>query len=99
MRQITITLDIPDGVEVRVNGGPAGDSRPTPLPSPTRVQAQPTARPVLMRANGASTGPSSVCPRHHVPWRFVPAGISKRSGRAYSEFWTCPEPGCDERPR
>lgn len=38
------------------------------------------------------------CPVHHQPWKFVPAGISKKNGKAYSAFYACPEMGCDQRP-
>lgn len=39
------------------------------------------------------------CPIHHVPWKVVPAGISKRTGKEYSSFMACPTQGCDQRPR
>jgi len=45
------------------------------------------------------TGPSASCPVHHQPWRTVPAGTSKKTGRPYDAFLACPERGCDERPR
>jgi hypothetical protein len=96
VRTVTIVLNIPDGVEVRVNGAVPVGSGPVPLPQPATTQ--PAARPVLVRANGAQAGRNGSCPRHHAPWRLVPAGVSKRSGRPYGEFWACPEPGCDERP-
>ena len=38
------------------------------------------------------------CPVHHVDWRLVPARVSKKSGKPYSEFWACSTPGCDARP-
>lgn len=42
--------------------------------------------------------PASVCPIHKAPWKIVPAGVSKRTGNAYSAFAACPEKGCDQRP-
>lgn len=38
------------------------------------------------------------CPVHHVAFRHVPAGVSKRTGKSYNAFWSCPEMGCKERP-
>lgn len=39
------------------------------------------------------------CPIHHTPWKVVPAGISKKSGRPYESFRACTVAGCDQRPR
>ena len=39
------------------------------------------------------------CPTHHQPWKVVPAGVSKKTGRAYDAFKACPVAGCDQRPR
>ena len=46
-------------------------------------------------------GPPSAgtCPVHGVEFRLVPAGTSKRTGKPYDAFWSCPEMGCKERPR
>jgi hypothetical protein len=91
---ITIRLEIPEGVDVRMGGGPPDDD---PLPTPgwaTPDEPEPSFRTIAAGRNGSSAG----CPVHRVPWRQVPAGISKRSGRAYQAFLACPEPGCDERP-
>lgn len=38
------------------------------------------------------------CPIHHAPWKVVPAGVSKKTGRAYEAFKACPVAGCDQRP-
>ena len=40
----------------------------------------------------------AMCPVHLKPWKLVPAGVSKRTGRPYGEFFACPEKGCDQRP-
>lgn len=52
------------------------------------VRPQPVAAPAQF----------GVCPVHHVPWKTVPAGISKKSGKPYEAFLACPERGCDQRP-
>ena len=38
-----------------------------------------------------------LCPAHGGV-KFVPAGVSKKSGKPYQGFWACPERGCDEKP-
>ena len=97
-RLITITLSIPDGVEVRIGGGPPDDVDGEPLPLPDWAapdEPEPTFRTIAPARNGPAAG----CPVHRVPWRTVPAGVSKRTGRSYAAFAACPEPGCDERPQ
>lgn len=42
--------------------------------------------------------PEGACPEHGTPWRLVPAGISKKSGKRYNAFWTCSTQGCDIKP-
>lgn len=44
--------------------------------------------------------PQSVggCPIHNAPWKTVPAGISKKNGKAYDAFQACSVAGCDQRP-
>jgi hypothetical protein len=93
-RVITITLSIPEGVAVRIGGGPPDDE---PLPPPgwaTPDEPEPTFRTIAAGRSGSAAG----CPVHRVPWRTVPAGVSKRTGREYSAFLACGIPGCDERP-
>jgi hypothetical protein len=41
---------------------------------------------------------SDVCPEHNEPWKHVPAGVSKKTGKSYNAFWACPEMGCNARP-
>jgi len=68
---------------------------------PANLQAvQPPALAALppvqtVTSNGASAG---VCPVHRVPWKMVPAGISKKNGQPYEAFIACPERGCTQRP-
>ena len=38
------------------------------------------------------------CPVHNLPFRLIPAGTSKKTGRSYTAFWACPERGCPEKP-
>jgi hypothetical protein len=40
----------------------------------------------------------SLCPIHNTPWKTVPAGVSKKTGKAYESFRACSTPGCDQRP-
>jgi hypothetical protein len=42
---------------------------------------------------------ADVCPIHGTPWKVVPAGISKKSGKPYESFRACSTAGCDQRPR
>ncbi len=84
---VTIHIDYPEGSAAVV--APPTTAAETPLdeaPWPTGVPSSPS--------QGAA-----VCPVHHVPWKTVPAGISKKNGKPYDSFQTCPEMGCNERPR
>jgi len=93
-RIITIRLEIPEGVEVRI-GGPPDEPEALPLPGWDVADApEPEFRTIAPGRNGSAAG----CPIHRVPWRTVPAGVSKKTGRSYAAFQVCPEPGCDERP-
>ncbi len=38
------------------------------------------------------------CPVHNVPFKLVPAGVSKKTGKGYPAFYTCPTFGCLEKP-
>ena len=51
--------------------------------------------PAPLRLGEAST---DRCPEHHLPWKHVPAGVSKKTGKPYNAFWACPEMGCNLRP-
>ena len=64
----------------------------------TVVVPQPLAPlPTPQRANPLV--PVEVCPTHNQPWKFVPAGTSKKTGQPYDAFYACPVRGCDQRPR
>lgn len=95
-RVITIRLEIPDDVELHLERQPV-HREPLPPPGwPAPAALRPTAA-------GVQPGPSNaraagICPIHRLPWRTVPAGVSKKTGRPYSAFQVCPESRCDERP-
>jgi hypothetical protein len=98
-RIITIRLEVPDGVEVRVNGGSPSDFDDEPLPDPPWINVGSPAEAMHTIATvprGDSTG---VCPVHQTPWRLVPAGTSKRTGKQFSSFRACGQVDCQERPR
>jgi hypothetical protein len=83
-------------VEVRIGGGPPDEGEPLPLPEWAPPYApEPPIRTIAAGGNGSA---ADLCPVHRLPWRTVPAGVSKKSGRPYAAFLACQEPGCDERP-
>jgi hypothetical protein len=47
----------------------------------------------------AQSPQADVCPIHGTPWKTVPAGVSKRTGKAYDAFRACSTAGCDQRPK
>lgn len=65
-------------------------SRQPMAPTQPLAALPPVQRPV---ANG-SVG----CPIHNLPWKTVPAGISKKTGQPYDAFLACQVKGCDQRP-
>jgi hypothetical protein len=63
---------------------------------PVTVAPQPlSALPPVRTAPIMNTG---VCPIHQVPWKVVPAGVSKKTGNPYDAFQACSVKGCDQRP-
>lgn len=40
----------------------------------------------------------SVCPIHQLPWKTVPAGVSRTTGQPYNAFLACQVQGCKQRP-
>lgn len=94
MKTIVIQITVPDGAQVQVaTAGVEDDFEHEPLP-PHPGEEVPAFR-------GAATQPmqvAQVCPVHRVAWKTVPAGVSKKTGKPYSEFRACPEQGCNERP-
>lgn len=63
---------------------------------PQRPNATLTALPPVQQVVAAQT--ADVCPIHGTPWKVVPAGVSKKSGKAYDAFRACSTQGCDQRP-
>lgn len=41
---------------------------------------------------------NQLCPIHNQPWKTVPGGISKKTGKPYNAFQACPQMGCTEKP-
>lgn len=41
----------------------------------------------------------NLCPVHGLPWALVPAGVSKKTGRAYAQFRACQIKGCEMKPQ
>jgi hypothetical protein len=74
---------------------------PTPPPEFTVQTGVPTVTVPLppVAVPFQFTGPTASCPVHHLAWRTVPAGISKKTGKPYGAFLVCPESSCEERPR
>jgi hypothetical protein len=108
MTTVTITIAVDADGAVRVST-PAGVSNGARVPArlddyqDELVQlpsgpAQARLISSIARPHQAAVG-SGGCPLHDVPWRVVPAGVSKRNGQPYAEFRACPEPGCQQRPR
>ena len=83
--------------EARTTG--AGSPRPAPVPPDDPV---PTFDDLPAIADGIfneDPPPADfLCPDHNEPWKHVPAGTSKTTGRPYGAFWACPERGCKARP-
>lgn len=38
------------------------------------------------------------CPIHQIEFKFVPPGVSKKTGKPYQGFYVCPMDGCEQRP-
>ena len=86
-------------------GLPTGEP-PLPTPPPELVQVSgpaqfnqpPVMQPLPPVTPPFTFTPNLACPIHHLAWKIVPAGVSKKSGRAYAAFAVCPESGCEQRP-
>lgn len=78
----------------------AGEGRHSqaPSPAPTPGDGPPLDWDALPAVAESLFHDEDVCPEHAQPWRLVPAGVSKTSGKPYDAFWTCPERGCKTRP-
>lgn len=73
------------------------------LDRPTASVQRPTAPGGTLAAlppvQAVPQGQADVCPIHNAPWKTVPAGVSKKTGKEYSAFRACSVAGCDQRPR
>ena len=78
---------------------PLDQEPPLPTPPPN-LPVTPIMAPLppVVAAPFQFTGPSAQCPVHHVAWKTVPAGTSKRTEQAYSAFLACPTMDCKARP-
>lgn len=56
-------------------------------------------RPQLAPLPPIATQTLDGCPIHNAPWKTVPAGVSKKTGKPYEAFQACSIAGCDQRPR
>lgn len=67
-----------------------------------RIQPVQNGAPRLAALPPVQTAPQAQnvggCPIHNVPWKVVPAGISKKTGQPYESFRACSVSGCDQRP-
>jgi len=78
---------------VKGKSTPEAPSLEVPWPTePPAAEALPPISPAYVFT------PLTACPVHHQAWKQVPAGVSKRTGQAYSAFMACPERGCTQRP-
>ena len=71
--------------------GPIDPEPPFPGPSPEFRQSRD------LPAEPFAAFPRWQCPVHHGS-KVVPAGVSRKTGKPYSEFVACSEPGCNEKP-
>lgn len=73
-----------------------------PLPPVRQAPAPNTPPPPVASAAALPTPPTTAaCPVHNLPWKLVPAGITKsgpRAGQPYGAFYVCQERGCSQRP-
>ena len=102
--KITISLEVPDGTTFRIDPVEASTEFVPPyadelIPLPDAAIPLP-GDPVAFRAPQARSVEvrPALCPIHHEPWKVVPAGVSKKTGRPYDAFQACPVRGCDQRP-
>ena len=111
MKTITIQISVPDGVEFRVvSGPPPDDFEHEPLPDPEHFgpdadlpnghhEPQSLRRDTMAPVAVAPVQVAGACPIHGQPWKVVPGGISKKTGKSYDSFRACPVRGCNEKPR
>ena len=108
---ITLTIEAPEGSLVQVTPAAAFEpSGPVYVP-PFEDELIPLPEAVIPLRNDTITqtnatvfraptlaAQAAMCPVHLRPWKVVPAGISKKTGRSYDAFLACSERGCTQRP-
>jgi hypothetical protein len=68
-----------------------------PSADPTRVPMQQRVQEATGATGYVEGGAAEwVCPIHDDS-KIVPAGVSRRTGKAYKAFWACPVAGCDQK--
>lgn len=74
-----------------VSWGIARDLYPEPTQSvaPSRARSADEGRGSPPRPSPAPDVFGNECPDHHQPWTLKPAGVSKRTGKAYAAFYAC----------
>lgn len=82
--QLVPTITITITVPEGVTVAVGGHAAPSAVPFPP------------LPSNSSVLG--NVCPEHNQPWKHVPGGVSKKTGKPYNAFWACPEMGCNHRP-
>ncbi len=109
--KFTITIEVPDGVRVTVQEEALGNllipsqsieaqyvppfaDELIPLPDAIPLPGDP----VPFRGMAQNAPQGAECPVHHVQWKEVPAGVSKKTGKPYTSFRVCSVQGCDQRP-
>lgn len=83
MKTITITIQVPDGVNVNVSQGAAQRSSGNGDDFVEREPSDPV---------------TDECPIHGKEWELVAAGVSRKTGKRYNAFWTCPVRDCPAKP-
>jgi hypothetical protein len=99
--RIELLITIPDGATVALSAPqtaatpvlhslPANDPNEPPFPG---------MDPVVTAAKQIFDKPpdAPVCPKGHGTMKLQPAGTSKRTGRNYPSFWSCPDRDCPEK--
>ncbi len=102
MTRITITIDVAGEVTLTTpseaakppfqgSSGPPASNEPILVLDEAPWPGGPNGKVLSQTAGG-------MCPVHGQPWKTVPAGVSKSTGKPYTAFRACPERGCHERP-
>lgn len=91
---ITVTIDYPENATVAV-----GTPETVTVPREASAYLPPMEDAPWPSEQSVAPIATERCPVHGTPWKTVPAGVSKKTGKPYTSFQTCSEQGCNERPR